>query len=145
MPTSSRLRGNLNPVFTIKVGAGTATSYSDDLKGVELTSEEGDEGDLTFAEAAAGLASAHSLNLTGIVSFDAGALYGFLWDNPGKDVDIVYGPYGNATATATKPHFTMTVNTGRLPGFGTTARTSKEGAEFTHELRLNAPPVKKVS
>lgn len=136
MATSSRLRGNVNPIFTLKLGVGAAVSYSDDLKKVSLKSEDKDDSDLTFAEAAAGLAKDWTVTLTGIISWDSGALYAYLWDNPGAEWVLTYGPYGNATPTATKPHYQITVNNSGKPGFDAEAKSPKDltGAEFEHEL-----------
>lgn len=136
MATSGRIRGNINPIFTLKLGAAAAVSYSDDLKKVSLTSEDKDDSDLTFAEAAAGLAKDWTVTLTGVTSWDAGALYAYLWDNPGATWVLVYGPYGNATATATKPHYSITVTNSGKPGFEAEAKSPKDltGVEFEHEL-----------
>lgn len=136
MTTSSRLRGNKLPVFTIKKGATAATSYADDLKSYGITGDDGDDSDLTFAEAAAGLADAYTFVPGMIVSFDSGSLYGFLWNNPGIEVEIVLGPWGNATPTPTQPHFKFTVNTGRRPDFENTASVAKTGAEATREMDI---------
>lgn len=136
MATSSRLRGNVNPIFTLKLGAAAAVSYSDDLKKVSLTSEDKDDSDLTFAEAAAGLAKDWTVTLTGIVSHDATALYAYLWDNPGAEWILTYGPWGNASPSATKPHYQITVKNSGKPAFETEAKSPNDvtGAEFEHEL-----------
>lgn len=130
MTTSSRLRGNVLPIFTIKVGAAAAVSYADDLKKINLKAADKDAKDLTFAEAAQGVAQDFTLTVTAIASFDAAALYGFAWANKGTEVTIVYGPYGNAVPTATKPHFTLTA-TVSTPDWSAEAKaaTDTTGAE----------------
>lgn len=145
MATSSRLRGNSGLVLSIKKGAAAAASFADDVKSYELTSDDADDSDLTFAEAAAGLTAAFTLSVTAITSFDAGSLYAYLWDNAGSDVTIVVGPWGNATPTATKPHFQMAANLGRKPGISNEARTSTEGAEFTAEFAVQGDVTKLTS
>lgn len=134
MATSTRLRGKTGFYLTFKLGEATAVVIGDDVKSWELTSDEADDSDLTFWEAAQGLTAEYTLALTSIVSFDAAAIWTFLWENPGQDILIVVGPSGNITPTATKPHFSFTANTGRKPSIQNEARTTNEGADFEHEL-----------
>lgn len=136
MATSTRLRGKQGLIFTLKLGAAAAASYADDIKSFELTNEETDDSDLTFAEALAGLTASWTLSVTAIISADAASLHSYLWTNPGQDVTVVVGPYGNATPTATKPHYSFVANTGRKPSIANEARTSNEGADFEHELSV---------
>lgn len=134
MATSSRIKGNLNPVFTLKVGAAAAASYADDLKAIGISSDDKDSGDLTFAEAAGGVGKQWTLGVTGVASWDTTALYKYLWSNAGSEVVCVWGPYGNATPTATKPHFSFSF-TAVKPDFETEASTEGTGAEFEVELK----------
>jgi hypothetical protein len=134
MATSTRLRGKTGFHLSFKVGAAAAVILGDDVKSWELTSDEADDSDLTFYEAAQGLTAEYTLALTAITSFDALSLWSFLWSNPGVDIAVVVGPHGNAVASATKPHFSFLANTGRKPGLANEARTSNEGSEFEHEL-----------
>lgn len=136
MAVSTRLRGNQGLILTLKKGAATATSFADDVKKWELTPEDADSNDITFAEAMAGLAAKWTLKLTAITSADTTSLFAFLWDNAGQDVEVVLGPYGNATATPTKPHYKFTANLGLKPGLQNEARTEKTGAEFEKELEV---------
>jgi hypothetical protein len=145
MATSTRLRGNLLPVFTLKKGAAAAVSFADDLKTWELEPAEKDSGDLTFAEAAAGAGVDWAFNGTAIVSFDAGSLFGYLFDNAGSDVEVKFGPKGNATASATSPHFTGTATISLPPGFSNEARTTAEGAEFEFTLNFSTALTKVVA
>lgn len=146
MSTSTRLKGNVNPIFCLKTGAGPAvTSYADDLKKWEQVPAKKDDSDLTFAEAAAGLGVDWAFKGTALVSWDAGSLFTMLYDNAGADLAIKLGPKGNATATATSPHFTGTVTVTLPPGFGNEARTTPEGAEFEFELAWTAVPTKVTS
>lgn len=147
MTTSTRLRGNAKPVFTLKLGAGSATSYADDVKKWELSFDDKDDSDLTFAEAAAGLLKDATLKLTAVFSFDAGSLAAFLWDNAGQDLVVDFGPWGNATATATKPHFTGTAATDGPYGFSNEAKSPKDvtGAEFEVELKFSTALTKVTS
>lgn len=132
MATSSRLRGNANPIFTLKKGAAAAVSYSDDVKSWELTWEDKDDSDLTFAEAAAGLLQDATLTITAVLSWDAASLCSFLWDNSGQDLVVLLGPWANAVPLATKPHFTGTAATQGRPPLANEAKSPKDrtGAEF---------------
>lgn len=148
MTTSTRLRGKQGFSLTIKKGAAAAVSYADDVKKFELSYDEKDGDDLTFAEAAAGLGYDATLKLTGIVSYDAGSLYAFLWDNVGSTVTVDLGPFGNATATATQPHFTGTATIGLPPALANEAAAGKDGnkgAEFEYELSYTTAITKAVS
>ena len=132
MATSNRLRGKSGLVFTLKIGAGSATSYADDIKSWELVTDDADDSDLTFYEAAQGLTKVFSFNVTAIVSNDTGSLWEYLWSNPGAVFECKLGPHGNATATTTKPHFTFTANATGKPPIANEARVTPEGAEFEY-------------
>ncbi len=134
MATSSRLRGNVNPIFTLKKGSATAASYADDLKKWEFEPAAKDDSDLTFFEAQSGAGVDWTLKITFLVSWDAGSLWSYLFDNAGADVTVLFGPKGNATASATSPHFTGPATITLPPGFSNEARTSKEGSEVEAEL-----------
>lgn len=108
MPTSSRLRKNVVPIFKLAIDGGAATSYADDLTDIELRPRDRDKDDVTFYEAANGLTGLCDVELTCIQSYDATALYGALYDKAGKSVVMTYAPYGNAAPSATQPHFTVT-------------------------------------
>lgn len=142
MTTSTRLKGNVNPIFTLKKGAAAATSFADDLKKWEQVPEKKDDSDLTFAEAAAGLGVNWTFKATAIVSWDTGSLFSFLYDNAGSDVTLLLGPKGNAAASATSPHFSGAVTITLPPGFSNEARTTQEGSEFEFELAWVAAPAK---
>lgn len=136
MSTSTRLRGNVNPIFTLKKGAAAAISYADDLKKWDWTPAEKDAGDITFYEAGTGDGVDWTLKLTSIVSFDAGSLWMFLFDNVGQDVVVLFGPKGNAAASVTSPHFTGTLTISLPPSMSNEARKTPEGAEFEIELKI---------
>jgi len=144
MTTSSRLRGNANPVFTLKLGAGSATSYSDDIKSWELTWDDKDSDDLTFYEAAQGILQEATLKVTAVLSWDANSLAAYLWDQAGQDLLVVLGPWGNATPTATKPHFTGTAATKGRPPLQNEAKQSSDvtGAEFEIEFKFSTDVTK---
>ena len=136
MSTSSRLRGNANPVFTLKKGAAAAVPYADDIKSWELTWDDKDSDDLTFYEASLGILQQATLKITAVLSWDAGSLCSYLWDQAGQDLLVVLGPWGNATPSTTKPHFTGTAATKGRPPLQNEAKLSSDvsGAEFEIEF-----------
>ena len=135
MTVSSRIKGNVKPVFTLKLGAGSAVSYADDLKSIGWDSDDPDTDDITFAEANTSVAT-YTFSGTALLSYDADSLYAFLAQNPNADVTLVYGAWGNATPTTTKPHIQVVVNTGKVPGFSREVQTGQDatGADFDFEL-----------
>lgn len=135
MSTSQRLRGKEGFYLSLKNGSAAAlTTAGDDCKSWEITSDDKDDKDLTFAEALAGQVKEYTLKITGIVSFDTGSLWMYLWNNPGAELAVTLGPKGNAVAAAGKPVLTFVANSGAKPTLQNEARTSNEGAEFDHEL-----------
>lgn len=134
MATNNRLRGKSGLHFTLKLGAGSATSYADDIKSWSIEADDADDSDLTFYEAARGLTKVYGLNLTAIVSADTGSLWRYLWTNPGAVFTVVLGPWGNATPSASNPHLTFTANATGKPPLANEARVTPEGAEFEYVL-----------
>jgi hypothetical protein len=140
MTVSTGLRGNSGAYLTMKIGAATATDFSGDLKQIRLTSEDKDDSDLTFEEAASGDTKAYTLALTGIQSTATGSLWKYLWDNPGAEITVVYGPHGNAAPSVTQPHFSMTVKASGKPEIGGEAKRSKERFSFDYECEVLTGP-----
>lgn len=77
--------------------------------------------------------------VTGFQDGASNSLHTYLWDNPGVSIDIVYAPYGNATATANQPHFTATGYAETIPAVGGAA-----GEYFVYDLNiiLDGKPVR---
>lgn len=135
MPTSTRLRGNEGLILTFEAeGDVTPFTAGDDVKSFEISSDDKDDSDLTFAEAASGATKEYTITVTAIVSFDATSFWTYLWDHQGDDVELVLGPKGNAIPSATKPHFGAISKVNGKPTFANEARTSQEGAEFEMEF-----------
>lgn len=134
------IRGNAGLFATIAPVvdgvAGTAVDYSGNLKAVDIAGEDKDDSDLTFYEAAQGETKDYTVTLTAIQSTVVGSLWRLLWDNPGGEFAFVYGPHGNATPTADKPHFEMTLKADGRPSIGNTARRSKDREEFEYALEV---------
>ena len=126
MAASTRIKAQ-NIVFKI----GT-TDHACDATSVNL--ELGDApGDVrTFCEVSVG--KHWTLNLEGITSGAADSLYRILWDNYGTEVAFTIAPHGNATATASQPHYEGTVIFSELPPL---ALTAGETATFSVALEVD--------
>lgn len=87
-----------------------ATDYTAQVFNCEVESDDSDSKDVTFAEAAAGGGRQYQLNLKLTQDMVASTLWDKIWSAAGTDVAVLLKPYGNATATAAQPHFSMTAN-----------------------------------
>lgn len=80
-----------------------------------------------------------TLQVEGYQDFASTSLWSELYDNPGASMNITYAPHGNATASSSQPHFTMTGYAETLPALGGAA-----GEYFVFDLNiiLDAKPAK---
>lgn len=118
-------------VFTTQLGVAVAADHADDLKAIRITSEDRDDADLTFAEAAEGDLKDFQLVVTALQSTQAGSLWRELWDNPGAEFDVVYGPHGNLVPSDAQPHFLFTVKSTGKPEVG--GEAARNGNRFDFE------------
>lgn len=72
-----------------------------------------------------------TLQVEGYQDFASTSLWSELYDNPGASMNITYAPHGNATASSTQPHFTMTGYAETLPALGGAA-----GEYFVFDLNI---------
>jgi hypothetical protein len=107
MAASTRIKAQ-NILF--KFGA---TEYACDATMVDLVLEDAPGDVQTFCEQRVG--GQWALTLEGITSGDAASLYRVLWSNFGTTAVFTIAPNGNATASATEPHYTGTVRFNQLP------------------------------
>jgi len=107
MPSSTRIKATN---ISFKIGA---TEYNCDANLVELTLNDAPGDVQTFCEVRPG--GEWKLQLDGVTSGDAASLYRILWSNFGTEVAFTIAPNGNATATASQPHYTGTVIFDELP------------------------------
>jgi len=116
-----------------------ATEFNDNLISVTLSNEAADDDVTTFADLAAGGSVTWSISMEAVSDYSTTSLWGYLWANSGTNVAFVLKPYGNATASATQPHFNGTVALGAKPGIG-----GEAGETFTFEYTadLTAAPTK---
>jgi len=130
------IRGNSGMFATFD-----ATPYDGDLKALRLTTEDKDDSDLTFLEAASGETKDYSLVATAIQSTAVGSFWRMVWDDPAGEFAVVYGPHGNAVASAAMPHFTFTVKATGRPEIGKEASLSKTRADFEYTFDVTSPIV----
>lgn len=99
---------------------------------VVLQNEDADGDNVTFAELAAGNAVQWFFEITATSDYGSSSFWSYLWENAGSDVTFTFKPYGNATASATQPHFTGTVTIAKKPPVG-----GQAGEVFTFDMRLD--------
>lgn len=140
MATSARVRGKSGLIFTLKVGAGTAQNFGDDVKSLSWDVDDADDSNITFYEVAQGASKVYALNVTAVVSYDTGtpgSLYMYLWNNPGATFTFALAPQGNATPTATKPHIIGTALATGKPVYDLEANLDANyGAEFEYTFNV---------
>lgn len=132
---SDGIKGDSGIVFTLQDGIAAAVPYDMDVKSVKLTSEDKDDADLTFAEAAAGAVKDYQVAITAIQSTETGSLWRLLWDNPGKEFQVVYGPHGNAVPSADKPHFTLSAKATGTPEVG--GEAARKGNRYPFDYSMD--------
>lgn len=110
------------------------TDYGPDLSKAILLPEDAASDVTTFEDAQAGGSADWFLDLTSIQSTVPTALWRYLWENSGDEgIAYVFGPHGNAVASADKPHFTGTVTLPRKPQIGGEAGRDNT---YTFDVRL---------
>lgn len=129
MPASTRIKAQ-NILF--KFGA---TEYACDANMVELTLGDAPGDVQTFCEVRVG--GQWSLQLDGITSGDPSSLYRVLWDNFGSTANFTIAPNGNATASASQPHYTGVVRFDQVPQL---SLTSNETSTFSVTLTVVNTP-----
>jgi hypothetical protein len=92
----------------LKVKIGT-TEYTADVSKCEIQSAAADSDFTSFADAAAGGAREYRLALVLKQDLATSTLWRLIWASAGTSVAVKVNPYGNATATATEPHYTGNV------------------------------------
>ncbi len=137
---SDGVRGNSGIVAKFTKGADPAIDFDGDIRAFAITPEDKDDDDITFLEAASGETKDYKVTTTAIQSTDADSFWRFLWDNPGDEFTVVYGPHGNAVPTAAKPHFLLTLKANGKPELGNEASLTKKRSTFEYEFEVTAGP-----
>ena len=127
----SRLKGKS---IVFKVGS---TDYAGSVKNVVFSSAVGEMGFGDYSDSLD-----YTCAVTGFQDFAAASLWTSLFTTPGATLALVFAPHGNATPSATQPHFTATGYAETVPDMGGAA-----GEYFTYDLtiKLDGKPVKVVS
>ena len=129
MAASTRIKAQ-NIIF--KIGA---TDYACDANMIELTLGDAPGDVQTFCETRVG--GEWALQLDGITSGDAGSLYRVLWDNFGTEVAFTIAPNGNASPSASEPHYEGVAIFNELPPL---SLNSNETALFSVTLEVVNTP-----
>jgi hypothetical protein len=109
MPTSTRIKAN-----ALKLTID-GTDFWADFSSVMMQSEEAASDVTTFYDASVGGRRDFFFTVSGVQSTESTSFWREIWDNAGDEVAFIYAPHGNATASASQPHFTGTL---RLPPQG---------------------------
>ncbi len=125
MAASTRIKAQ-NIIFEID-----SVEYACDATMVELTLGDAPGDVQTFCEQRVG--GEWALALEGITSGDAASLYRVLWENFGSTGTFTIAPNGNATATASEPHYTGTVKFTEIPPL---SLTTNETSTFSVTLEV---------
>jgi hypothetical protein len=112
-----------------------ATEYACDATMVDLVLGDAPGDVQTFCEQRVG--GEWALTLEGITSGDATSLYRVLWANFGTTATFTIAPNGNATATASEPHYTGTVKFNEIPPL---SLSSNDTATFSVTLEVVNTP-----
>tara|TARA_R110000764_G_scaffold175160_1_gene261486 strand:- start:3331 stop:3765 length:435 start_codon:yes stop_codon:yes gene_type:complete len=126
---STRIKAQ-NIIFTI-----AGTEYACDATMVDLTLGDAPGDVQTFCEQRVG--GEWALTLEGITSGDATSLYRVLWENFGTTATFVIAPNGNATATASEPHYSGVVRFNEIPPL---SLTTNETSTFSVTLEVVNTP-----
>lgn len=93
-------------LLTISVAG---TEYNMQVSKSVVTAGAADADNVTFAEAAAGGGRVYKLALTLLQDHATGTLWDKIWASAGSTAAVIVRPYGNATASATQPHYSGNV------------------------------------
>lgn len=131
MPAPDAVRGNRGSYLSID-----GTEFDTDALATRITHADKDESDLTFEEAQNGDTKDSQFVVTFLTALAASSLWRKIFDGPGDEYPVIWGPNGNATASTDSPHFLFTMKATGLPEVGATARFSKtrENTEYTWEI-----------
>jgi hypothetical protein len=115
--------------------------FNMDLTKAVITNEEADDSDISFADLGAGAGLNWALEFEAFSDYATGSLWDYIWTNAG-DTGVAYllKPYGNATASATQPHFSGTLKVGNKPA--NIGGTVNETFKFEGTFELEGAPTR---
>lgn len=124
------------------------TDYTAQVSTAKITSGEADSDFLTFAVAATGGAREYRLEFEAVQDMATGTLWDKVWTAAGTSVAYILKPYGNATASASQPHYsgnaTITEPDGDFIG-GEADSSTTSRMTFECSWLLDARPTKVTS
>lgn len=124
------------------------TDYTAQVSKAVIGSRAADSDFVTFADAAAGGKREYYLSFIGVQNFETGTLWDKIFSAAGTTVAFLIKPHGNATASASQPHFsgnvTITEPDGDMIGGEADASTTARQV-FECEWILDAKPTKVTS
>lgn len=132
-PTSPVLE-NSGIFLSLKLGAEPAVEIDGNTFDCQLVSDDKDQ--VTFADVKLGLTKEFALSLKLVQALGAGSLWRLLWENPGAEFAVVYGPNGNAVPSADSPHIIGVVKATGRPTMGVAAGTGKKKGETDYRLEF---------
>lgn len=134
MPIATRLKGNQVPIFTLKIGAGSAVDFGSDLVSFEFV--DGDGAQVTFSDFADGTPT--QLNATFVTDFSATAAFEYLYANAGT-ASVTYSLQpAQGAVSQTNPKFTGTLTLpSNKPRWGNTGGQSTDYGQFDVEFALD--------
>lgn len=113
-----------------------SVEYNLDANSIVMSSE--DKEDLVFADLNANGGKQWFFTVSAFQDTATGSLWRYVWDNAGSTgVAFTFKPYGNSTATPTKPHFTGTLTVPAKPDFG---GVGNEGFKFEARFDISGVP-----
>jgi hypothetical protein len=102
--------------------------YFADLSSVELQSEPAASDAETFADVGQGGRPDYFFTVSGVQSTDTTSFWMAMWNNAGEEVEYMYAPHGNTTATEQQPHFRSLDETSPTPVVVSTVRIPMRGS-----------------
>lgn len=124
------------------------SEYNTQVFEAKVKGAAADESNMTFAEASAGGGREYALGIKLTQDQAASTLWSKMWDDAGDEAAVVLKPYGNATPTASQPHWTMTAVISEPDGdlFGGEANPSPTQRWQTEvEWKLTSRPLRVTS
>lgn len=128
----------------LKISIAT-TAYETEVFEAVVKSAKRDDSNVTFSEAAAGGGRDYVLAIKLTQDQAASSLWTKMWDSTGTDVAVLLKPYGNASASVSQPHWTMTATISEPDGevIGGEANASPtERWQVEVEWKLTGRPVR---
>lgn len=137
----------VNPrLLVLEMGAAAAeTDRSLELSKIEFHSAEADVEFVSFEEARQGGARTYTAQLTIAQDHATGTLWTEIWDNAGETLSGIYAPYGNATPSASQPHYSFVATISEPDGLlmgGEATSSTRAVASVEVEWELQAKPTK---